>query len=255
MRFEGKTAIVTAAGAGIGRATVDILVAEGATVVAVENDNARREKMAADLAGQAGTVIGCCIDARNEARVEALIAETEAAHGGVDILVNAVGGSTIVDNPQATVEDLTFQEWQALIDFNLSATFLFCHAAVPGMKRAGSGKIINLSSIAGRGLSGNSSSAYAAAKGSIIAFTRKLSTEVGPFGINVNAIAPSLTLTERLLPHWEKRSAEDQAAEIEKVPLKRIPKAIDQARVIAFLASQDADFVTGLTIDVSGGLS
>lgn len=165
MRFEGKTAIVTAAGAGIGRATVDILVAEGATVVAVEIDNSRLEKMAADLAGQAGTVIGCCIDARNEARVEALIAETEAAHGGVDILVNAVGGSTIVDNPQATVEELTFQEWQALIDFNLSATFLFCHAAVPGMKRAGSGKIINLSSIAGRGISAKSSSAYAAAKG------------------------------------------------------------------------------------------
>lgn len=255
MRFQGKTAIITAAGAGIGRATAEIFVREGATVVAVEIDNTRLEKMTADLAGAAGQVEGRCIDARDEAQVRALVAETEAAHGGVDILVNAVGGSTIVANPSATIDELTFEEWQKLIDFNLNATFLFCNAVVPVMKRAGSGKIVNLSSIAGRGLSGNSSSAYAAAKGGIIAFTRKLSTELGPFGVNVNAIAPSLTLTERLLPHWEKRSAEDQAAEIDKVPLKRIPRAIDQARVIAFLASQDADFVTGLTIDVTGGLS
>lgn len=255
MRFQGKTVIVTAAGAGIGRATTDILVREGATVVAVEIDNARLEKMETDLAGSPGKVEGRCIDACDEIQVRALVAETQAAHGDVDILVNAVGGSTIVNNPSATIEELTFEEWQKLIDFNLNATFLFCNAVVPAMKRAGSGKIINLSSIAGRGLSGISSSAYAAAKGGIIAFTRKLSIELGPFGINVNAIAPSLTLTERLMPHWEKRSAENQAAEIEKVPLKRIPKAIDQARVIAFLASHDADFVTGLTIDVTGGLS
>ena len=100
-----------------------------------------------------------------------------------------------------------------------------------------------------------SSSAYATAKGGIIALTRKLSLELGQHGINVNAIAPSLTLTERLIPHWEKRSAESQAAEIEKVPLKRIATARDQAGVIAFLLSSDADFVTGLTIDVTGGLS
>ncbi len=255
MRFEDKTAIITAAGAGIGRATADILVKEGATVVAVEIDQSRLDKMATDLAGSPGKVEGRCINAMDEAQVRELVAEADAAHGGVDILVNAVGGSTIVDNPKAAVDELTFEEWRKLIDFNLSATFLFCNAVVPVMKRTGSGKIVNLSSIAGRGFSGNSSSAYAAAKGGIIAFTRKLSSELGPFGVNVNAIAPSLTLTERLMPHWEKRSAEDQAAEIEKVPLKRIPKAIDQARVIAFLASQDADFVTGLTIDVTGGLS
>ena len=104
-------------------------------------------------------------------------------------------------------------------------------------------------------MSVSSSSAYATAKGGIIALTRKLSLELGQYGINVNAIAPSLTLTERLMPHWEKRSAKSQAAEIEKVPLKRIATARDQAGVIAFLLSSDADFVTGLTIDVTGGLS
>jgi NAD(P)-dependent dehydrogenase (short-subunit alcohol dehydrogenase family) len=122
------------------------------------------------------------------------------------------------------------------------------------MKRQRRGKIVNLASIAGRGVSPSSSSAYAAAKGGIIALTRKLSFELGPFGINVNAVAPSLTLTERIRPRWELRSAEEQAAEIARTPLRRIAEAADQARVIAFLASADAEFVTGVTIDVTGGL-
>ena len=255
MRFEGKIAVITAAGAGIGRATTDILVKEGATVVAVEIDQARIDNMVSALSGEAGAVDGRCIDAMDEGQVRALIVDVESKYGRIDLLVNAVGGSTIVAHPGMTIDEMSFEDWQKLIDFNLSATFLFCNAIIPGMKKAGSGKIVSLASIAGRGLSISSSSAYAAAKGGIIALTRKLSLELGPKGINVNAIAPSLTLTERLMPHWEKRSAESQAAEIEKVPLKRVATARDQAGVIAFLLSSDADFVTGLTIDVTGGLS
>ena len=255
MRFEGKTAVITAAGAGIGRATADILVTEGATVVAVEVEQARLDKMVADLIDVSGSVDSRCVDATVEAEVRALVADVEAKYGSIDLLVNAVGGSTIVDNPSVSIDAMTFEDWKKLIDFNLDATFLFSNAAIPGMKRAGGGKIVNLASIAGRGLSVSSSAAYAAAKGGIIALTRKLSLELGADGINVNAIAPSLTLTERLMPHWEKRSADSQAAEIEKVPLKRIATARDQAGVIAFLLSSDADFVTGLTIDVTGGLS
>jgi NAD(P)-dependent dehydrogenase (short-subunit alcohol dehydrogenase family) len=121
------------------------------------------------------------------------------------------------------------------------------------MKRQKSGKIVNLASIAGRGLSQSSSSAYATAKGGIIALTRKLAFELGPHGVTVNAIAPSLTLSERIRPHWDRRSAEAQAAEIRRTPLGRVATPEDQARVICFLASSDADFVTGVTIDVTGG--
>jgi NAD(P)-dependent dehydrogenase (short-subunit alcohol dehydrogenase family) len=113
---------------------------------------------------------------------------------------------------------------------------------------------VYLASIAGRGISASSSSAYAAAKGGIMAFTTKLAHELGPHGITVNAIAPSMTLTERFRPRWEQRTAEEQAREIERTPLRRMAEARDQARVICFLASQDADFVTGVTIDVTGGL-
>ena len=135
----------------------------------------------------------------------------------------------------ATVDELTLEEWKKIIDFNLDGTFLFTHAVVPVMKRQQGGKIVNLASIAGRGRSASSSSAYAAAKGGIIAFTKKLSYEVGPYGVNINAIAPSTTLTERIRPHWERRSQEDQARAIDATPLRRVAEAVDQARVICFL--------------------
>ena len=95
---------------------------------------------------------------------------------------------------------------------------------------------------------------YAAAKGGVIAFTKKSARELGPYGITVNAIAPNTTLTERIRPRWEQQSPESQARQIEQVPLRRMAEALDQARVICFFASSDADYVTGQTIDVSGGL-
>ena len=254
MRFKDRVALITAAASGIGRASAEIMAREGGVIVAVDKDEARLDDMVASLRASQGRVHGRKIDALDPKQVDALVPEVAAEFGAIDILVNAVGGSTIIAKSNAPVEELSFADWQNLIAFNLEGTFLFTHAVTPIMKRQRRGKIINLASIAGRGVSPTSSSAYAAAKGGIIAFTRKLSFELGPFGINVNAIAPSLTLTERIRPHWERRSPEQQAAEIARTPLRRVAEAADQARVIAFLASSDADFVTGVTIDVTGGL-
>jgi len=254
MRFEGKVALITAAANGIGRATATIMAREGATVIAVDNHQGRLDEAVPALRLAGGKAEGRLVDALDAAQVDQLVAEVERDHGRIDILVNAVGGSTVIDKPTATTEQLTLADWQKLIAFNLDGTFLFTHAVIPVMKRRRSGKIVNLASIAGRGLSWNSSSAYAAAKGGIIAFTRKLAHEIGPEGINVNAIAPSITLTERIRPHWDKRSQASQAEEIERTPLRRVAEAVDQANVICFLASADADFVTGLTIDVTGGV-
>ena len=254
MRFKDKVALISAAANGIGRATATIMAREGATVIAVDNHQGRLDEAIPALRQAGSKTEGRLVDALDAGAVDRLVAEIERDHGRIDILVNAVGGSTVIDNPQASTEELTFADWQKLIAFNLDGTFLFTHAVIPVMKRRRSGKIVNLASIAGRGLSANSSSAYAAAKGGIIAFTRKLAHELGPDGINVNAIAPSITLTERIRPHWEKRSQGSQAEEIERSPLRRVAEAVDQANVICFLASSDADFVTGLTIDVTGGV-
>ena len=253
MRFTDKIAVITAFANGIGRATAEIMAREGAIIVGVDNHPDRLETAVAALRSAGGRAHGRLCDALDEGQVNATVASVEREFGAVDILVNAVGGSTIIANAAANVDELTFAEWQRLIEFNLSGTFLFTHSVVPIMKRRQSGKIVNLASIAGRGLSPTSSSAYAAAKGGIIAFTRKLAFELGPYGVTINAIAPSLTLTERIRPHWEKRSQEAQAVEIARTPLRRVAEAADQAKVICFLASGDADFVTGVTIDVTGG--
>ena len=99
------------------------------------------------MAGEAGSVDGRCIDAMDEGQVRALIADVEAKYNGIDFLVNAVGGSTIVENPSVPIEEMSFEDWQKLINFNLTATFLFCNAVIPGMKKAGSGKIVSLASV------------------------------------------------------------------------------------------------------------
>jgi len=253
MRFTGRIALVSAAGRGIGRASAEIIGREGGTVIAVDNDKDALESVVGAIRAGGGTAHGLPADALDAAQVEDVVRRTVDAHGRIDILVNAVGGSTIIGKPAAAVEDLTLAEWQQLLHFNLTGTFLFTHAVVPVMKRQRAGKIVNISSIAGRGKSPTSSSAYATAKGGIIALTRKLSLELGPYGINVNAIAPSLTLSPRLRPRWDKMTAEEKQKEVERVPLRRVAEPVDQARVICFLASSDADFVTGVTIDVTGG--
>jgi len=253
MRFEGKVALITAAGAGIGKATTEIIVREGGTVIAVENQQARLDALVAGLDNQPGKVVPKSIDAMDEAQARRAVQEAADEFGHIDILVNAVGGSTIIDNPSVEIDEMPFDDWQKILNFNLSATFIFTNAVVPHMKANKSGKIVNLASIAGRGTSFKSSSPYAVAKGGIIAMTRKLAFELGPHGVCINAIAPSLTLTERLMPHWEVRDEDNQAEEVAKVPLGRIGQAEDQAKVIAFLASSDADFVNGQTIDVNGG--
>src|SRR6185295_7520097 len=233
MRFQGQVALISAAGAGIGRATALIIAREGGTVVAVDVDPVALDRLTADVAGAGGRALALQADALDAAAVEGVVRRTVDAYGRIDILVNAVGGSTIVSRPAATLDELSLEEWQALLHFNLTATFLLSHAVVPVMKRQGAGKIVNLASIAGRGVSQSSSSAYATAKGGIIALTRKLAFELGP--------------------HCDRRSADAQAAEIRRTPLGRVATPEDQARVICFLASSDADFVTGVTIDVTGG--
>jgi NAD(P)-dependent dehydrogenase (short-subunit alcohol dehydrogenase family) len=250
MRFDNKVAVITAAANGIGRATAEIIAREGAVLVCVDNHPERLDEAVAALGTKAH---GRLCNALDQSQVDAVVAGVVSEFGRIDILVNAVGGSTIISKPSAAVEEHSLEDWKRVIDFNLDGTFLFTHAVVPVMKRQKSGKIVNLASIAGRGMSVASGAAYATAKGGIIALTRKLSFELGPFGININAIAPSLTLTERIRPHWNQRSPEAQTAQMEATPLRRVAEASDQAKVICFLASSDADFVTGLTIDVTGG--
>lgn len=250
-RFTGKTALITGAADGIGRAAARIIAAEGGTVICVDMNANALAAVVKEIGANAHAAPADALDKDDVARV---IREVLADHPTIDILVNCVGGSTIIDNPAAGIENMSLEEWQGVLDFNLTGTFLFTQNLVPVMKEQGSGKIINLSSIAGRGLSDVSSSSYAAAKGGIIALTRKLSLELGPYGVTCNAVAPGKTMSYRIKSRWDQLSNEDKARDLDSVPLKRFAEPEDQAKVICFLASSDADMVTGVTIDVNGGV-
>ena len=181
MRFADRVALITAAASGIGRATAGIIAAEGGRVAAIDIDEDRLEQLADEVTAAGGRIGTVACNALDRQAVRAAVAEVVGAHGRIDILVNAVGGSTIIADPAATVDVLRLEEWQSITAFNLESMFLFTREVVPVMKRQGSGKIVNLASIAGRGLSDSSSSAYAAAKGGVIAFTHKTARELGPF--------------------------------------------------------------------------
>src|ERR1700710_195399 len=165
MRFDNKTAVITAAANGIGRATAEIMAREGATVVCVDNHPERLDAAVAALGDRAQARL---CDALDQGQVDAVVDSVVQEFGRIDILVNAVGGSTIIAQPSATVEEHSLDDWQRVIRFNLEGTFLFTHAVVPIMKRQMSGKIVNLASIAGRGISATSGSAYATANGGIL---------------------------------------------------------------------------------------
>lgn len=254
MRFADMVAIITGAGNGIGRATANILVSEGGRVAAVDILGESLDSLVDELTGFSGEAFPLVADALDPDQVQATVRSVLDRWGRVDILVNCVGGSAIIHNRKRPVEELEIEEWDRLLDFNLRATFLYCRAVLPHMKRQRSGKIINLSSRAATGLTQNSA-AYSAAKAAIIGFTAKVAQEAGPYGINVNSIAPSMTLTPRVAElSWGTLSSEEQQAILGSVALGRLAQPEDQAKVIAFLASGDADYVSGQTINVNGGM-
>jgi len=252
MRFQNKVALVTAAASGIGKATAEILAREGAHLVAADLNPDSLSNLSKSIKAEGGTITTKEVNVLEEEPVKNLVDSLIADLGKIDILVNAVGGSTVIKNSSASVDNLEFDDWNKVLDFNLRGTFLCTHEVVKHMKRQGNGKIVNISSDAAHSL-GEPSSAYVAAKAGIMAFTKKVAKESGPYGVTCNAIAPGMTLSERIQPRWAQRSEEQRQFIIDQIPLGRLSQPEDQAKVIAFLASEDANYVTGVTIDTSGG--
>ena len=254
MRFENKIALITGAAGGIGSATVRIVAGEAGNVAALDNNNAALEALAETTDVLPGQVVSVMADAFNPTDVKSAVQSVLNRWGRIDILVNCIGGSTIIPETKRPIENLSLEEWKRVVDFNLDATFLFCREVLPHMKKQGSGKIVNISSRSATGLNLNTA-AYAASKAGIIALTTRVAKEAGPYGVNVNAIAPNTTMTERVAQlRWAMRTPEEQEAYLEDIALRRLGKPEDQARVIAFLVSEDADYITGQTIQVNGGM-
>jgi 3-oxoacyl-[acyl-carrier protein] reductase len=225
--LTGKTAVVTGTAHGIGAAIAAALREDGATVHGVDKDQADLTKP-------------------NEVR------GFFAALDSVDILVNCAGG--VVGQVGRPLDEVTDDAWRAVVDANLTSMFLCTRAVVPGMKQRGWGRIVNISSGAGRTVSLTGIQAYASAKAGQIGFTRQMAHELGPFGITVNCIAPGFILsnptTER---QWASYGEDGQRELVEHIPMRRLGQPADIANGVQFFAAERSAWVTGQTISIDGG--
>jgi 3-oxoacyl-[acyl-carrier protein] reductase len=250
--FNGKTAIVTGAAHGFGRAISVAFAARGASVWAcdlVADELGETERLCRSAGG---TCTARTVDVRDKTAVNAFVAAAAAAGGHVDILVNNAGG--VLGQVGRPLEDVTPEEWQAIYDVNVTGAFYFSQAVAPGMKAARFGRIINISSGAGLGISLTGIQAYASAKAAQIGLTRQLAHELGPWGITVNNVAPgfvrSNAATER---QWESYGAEGQRDLIDRIALKRLGTPEDIANGVLFFASDQANWITGQVLSIDGG--
>ena len=243
--LEGKSAIVTGAGQGIGRALAKGLAAEGAKVVIAELNAENGMRVAGDIERAGNTAIAVSTDVSNEASVGNLVAETLRAFGTVDILVN---NAAIF--PASAVAEMKVDEWEQVVRTNLGGTFFCSRAVMPTMKANRAGRIINFTS--GRALEGSRHGAhYAASKGGIIGFTKSLALELAPFGINVNSICPGAIDTPQ--PKAHVKSEAEFYAKASKIPVGRVGQPEDLVGPVLFLASHWSSYVTGQMIVVNGG--
>lgn len=249
MSLTNRIALVTGASRGIGAATAEVLAARGAKVAVSARTVSDLEQVAATIKRAGGEALAIPCDVLDQAQVEAMVSKVVDTWGRLDILVNNAGLGT----PTMPVEAIPPADWDATVALNLKSAFLCVRAAVPVMKRQQSGRIVSVSSFAGRNFSRISGPHYSAAKAGILALTKHMAVELGPFGIGVNSVAPSIVLTARVKGKWDARSAEEQERVLAGIPLRRLAQPSEVATVIAFLASDDASYVNGVCIDINGG--
>lgn len=247
MEFDGKVALVTGAGQGIGRATSLALAREGADVVCNDLNFDWAENTAMEVRTIGPRAMAIQANVAVEGEVIAMVAKVVEEWGGIDILVNNAG----TGRPMM-VEDMDKTEWDRILDINLGGVFNCSRAVIPTMKIRGGGKIINIASLAGKTMSYLGGANYTASKAGVLGFTRHLAFELGPYRINVNAICPGVTMTPLVEAH---STIEMRELVRSGTPLKDLVKPEDIANAVVFLASEKARMITGSTIDVDGGIS
>jgi meso-butanediol dehydrogenase / (S,S)-butanediol dehydrogenase / diacetyl reductase len=254
-RFDDQCVVITGASRGIGRGIATRFAAEGASVVVSANEEAVHE-VARELTSQGAKSLAVVCDVTDAGQVAALYETASATFGSIDVSIQNAGVITI-----AEIEHLSESDWDLVLDVNTKGVFLCCKTAVPYMKRQGRGRLINTASAQAReGFIYTPH--YAASKMGVMGVTQSLAKELATFGITVNAICPGIIETEMWAYNdreWGRRlgtykPGELMAEWIEGIPMKRAGTPEDVAGLVAFLASEDAAYITGQTINVDGGL-
>lgn len=252
MRLKDKVAIVTGAAQGIGQAVAMRFGREGANLSLCDVNADGVKKVSNELMALGRKSLWFEVDVCNSSEVNGMVRETFQKFGRIDILVNSAGGSF---NLPAKLEEITDDIWDKVVDVNLKGTFICCRAIGPYMAQQKSGRIINFASKAGKYGGESGGVQYTSAKAGVMGLTRQLARDLGPSGITVNAIAPGLVLSgPRLEKLWrDRKTEEEREAMLRAIPLRRLSTVDEQVSVVLFLASEDASYVSGVTIDVNGG--
>ncbi len=248
IRFDGKVALITGSGTGIGRATAIEFARNGAGVVVNYNVSAPAANEVIDfIKAEGGKAIAVQADITRKKDVDRLIQTALDTFHGIDILVNNAG--TLVE--RKTIEATSEELWDKIMDVNLKSVYLCTQAVIPIMKKKGSGRIINVTSVAARNGGGLGAGHYSAAKAGVLTLTKNLAKELAPTGILVNGISPGVIATRY---HDIFTSPENRANAIKSIPLGREGKPEEVAYAILFLASEFATYILGETLEINGGI-
>jgi NAD(P)-dependent dehydrogenase (short-subunit alcohol dehydrogenase family) len=254
MKLEGKVALITGGGTGIGAAVAKRFVADGAKVCIVGRRQEMLDKVARSL--PLGTVVTCSGDVSNYKDVERMVEKTVTFGGGLNVLVNNAG---MDQDPPRMVTDIDPQIWQRIIEINLTGPFLLMRASIPHMVKGGGGSIINVSSLAGL-RSIPAMPAYCASKGGLIKLTQQVALDYGPSKVRCNVICPGgirTDMIETAMSHFTERLGTDLDGVFtyftSNIPLRRIGAPHEMSGIISFLASDDSSFMTGAVLVVDGG--
>ena len=245
MRFEGKVAIITGGGRGMGAAFARLFASEGAAVTVSDVDMAAAQRISDEIAGSGGRSIAENCDVGKNDQVQAMVQQTLEAFGTVSILVNNAG--ILYRTP---VESISEEEWNRVMAVNVNGVFLCSQAVIAPMKEQGWGRIVNLSSSAGKTVSTLGGVHYTASKHAVLGITRGFARELAGYGVMVNAICPGLMATEMVL---ENTPPDELRSLAESFPIQRLGSPDEAAWLVGFLASDEAAYITGAAFDLTGG--